>query len=173
MKKYVLIQLWNNYITINSTTAIDDYNIPCIDTGKYRQVVKRKKDSKTIYYGTKKEYLKKYPLSISQTYEIIEPIYDNMPVIGEIIDEYTVKELITGKTVVYSSDRFKGELSYQRVIAMSEDNVLSNIKKLTKEDIERYTIDLSIIENKSKDIARNHQEHKKRKKVPSIKFKKW
>lgn len=30
-----------------------------------------------------------------------------MPVIGEIIDEYTVKELITGKTVVYSSDRFK------------------------------------------------------------------
>ena len=95
-----------------------------------------------------------------------------MPVIGEIIDEYTVKELITGKTVVYSSDRFKGELSYQRVIAMSEDNVLSNIKKLTKEDIERYTIDLSIIENKSKDIARNHQEHKKRKKVPSIKFKK-
>lgn len=74
MKKYVLIQLWNNYITINSTTAIDDYNIPCIDTGKYRQVVKRKKDSKTIYYGTKKEYLKKHPLSISQTYEIIEPI---------------------------------------------------------------------------------------------------
>lgn len=60
MKKYVLIQLWNNYITINSTTAIDDYNIPCIDTGKYRQVVKRKKIPKQ-FIMEQKEYLKNIP----------------------------------------------------------------------------------------------------------------